>query len=64
MSIWTISGLAIGGTLFFEGVMWALAPNATREAYRKLTELSAGSLQIAGLASAGLGLVVILVVMR
>ena len=64
MSIWTILGLAAGGTLFFEGVMWALAPNATRDAYRRLVELPGATLQMAGLASAGLGVLVFLLVLR
>ena len=57
-------GLAAGGTLFFEGVMWALAPHATRDAYRRLVELPGATLQMAGLASAALGVLVVFLVLR
>lgn len=65
MSWFAVLGLAIGGAFVFEGAMWALAPKATREAYRQAFEaLSAEHLQWAGVGSVALGAVIVVLCAR
>ena len=64
MSWLTIAGLAIGGALLLEGMVWALFPDAMREAYRQMMEQSGDRLQLFGMISAALGVFTIVMVMR
>ena len=64
MSGWTILGLVFGGALLLEGVVWALFPAATRRAYQRMMETPEGSLQIAGLVSAVLGGLLVMLALR
>ena len=64
MSLWALAGLVIGGTFLMEGVMWALFPDATRDAYRQIVELPASTLQIFGLLSAVAGAVLVVLAVR
>jgi uncharacterized protein YjeT (DUF2065 family) len=53
---------ACGLVLVLEGVLPLVAPGAWREAFRRLTELSDGQLRFIGLASMGIGAVILLVI--
>jgi len=59
VSLWALSAFIIGGVLAAEGVMWALFPEATRNAYRQLIEMPGNALQMAGLISTAIGLVLV-----
>ena len=60
----TIAGLAIGGALLLEGAVWALFPDAMRDAYTRMMETSRDQLQLFGMVSAALGVLTVVMVMR
>jgi len=53
--------LAFGLMLVIEGLLPFAAPKVWRETFRRATELADGQLRFVGLASIGLGLVLILI---
>ena len=48
--------------LVFEGIMPFMAPRAWRETFRRVIELSDGQLRFIGLASVGIGLLLLFMV--
>lgn len=65
MSGLAILGLALGGAFVFEGVMWALAPGATRRTYRRiLDEFGPDQLQVMGVASVAIGALLVVLCAR
>ena len=60
MEIFSIVLIAIGGTLFFEGLIWAILPGPTRKMYiGTLEQLDDRSLHLGGLLSVAAGIIVI-----
>ncbi|MGB6230476.1 MAG: DUF2065 family protein [Litorimonas sp.] len=61
----TIALLTLGGAMLFEGLGWALAPDAMRRAYDEMTERlgRTGMVQVGGLCAA-LGLLMIVAAIR
>jgi len=60
MEIYSIVLIAIGGTLFFEGLIWAIFPSASRKMYVQIfDQLDDRSLHFGGLASVVLGIILI-----
>lgn len=55
-----LAGFAL--MLVFEGILPFMAPRAWRETFRRVIELSDGQLRFIGLASIGLGLLILFMV--
>jgi uncharacterized protein YjeT (DUF2065 family) len=60
MEMHVVAFIAIGGTLLFEGLIWAIFPGPTRQMYiGMLDQLDNKSLHLGGLISVILGIVLI-----
>jgi uncharacterized protein len=57
-------GTALGLVLVIEGVLYALFPEAMKRAAARMLPVSPQALRIAGLAAAGIGLVVVWIIRR
>ena len=65
MSPLTILLLVFGGALAVEGIGWAIAPDAMKQAYdQAISSLDPRSLSYVGLLSAALGLLLIWIAIR
>jgi uncharacterized protein YjeT (DUF2065 family) len=57
--MWTTLGLAFAMMLVLEGLLPLFAPASWREIFRRVSELRDGQIRFFGLASVGLGLMLI-----
>ena len=60
MGLGTIIAVAIGGTLAFEGFIWAIFPRQTRQMYlQTMSQMDDKSLHVSGLICVMLGVLIV-----